>query len=52
MKNEVYLAGHKNKLRHIVSDKTEIRISGQMRDILRRSGDEIVNRDDTKSLSQ
>src|ERR1700722_10552559 len=52
MKNKINFAGHKNIVRYVLPDKTEIRIAGQMRHIIRGSGDEIVNRDDAKSFSQ
>jgi hypothetical protein len=52
MEHEVDGARHKYKVGDVLPDKSEIRIPGQMGDIVWRSGDEIINRDHAKSLSQ
>ena len=52
MEDEIDHARHKDKLGDVLPDKPEIRIPGQMGDIIRRSGDKIVDRDDPKSFSQ
>jgi len=40
-----------NKLRHILLNEFEIRIAAQMRDVVHRTGHEIVNADDLMSAS-
>ena len=46
----LYLAGNKDKVRHIVTDKGEIGVSGQVFKVVRAAGNEVVHSDDEMTL--
>jgi hypothetical protein len=48
MKHVIDFARHKNKLRYVVPDEAKIGITGQMRHIIWRSRDKVVDCDHTE----
>src|SRR6516165_4861610 len=52
MEHEIHGPGNKNELRYILPDQSKIRIPGEMFDIIRRTGNEIVNCNNTEPLAQ
>ncbi len=47
-----FVFGQKNEVRNVVLDEAKIRIAGEMTNVGRIAGDEIVDRDDAMPLAQ
>jgi hypothetical protein len=52
LEHKVHGARNKNEFRNVVPDKSKVRISSKMFDVVRRSGNEIINCDDAKPFAQ
>ncbi len=45
MQHQIDLAGHENEIRHIMLDKVEMGIAGQVHQVFPAAGDEVIHTD-------